>query len=238
LPEMGTRWLVQQDDVQLSNNQKKRKHFLAQELEERAKAEERKRISRDLHDRVAHDLGVAHQSIQLYGPLNRQDLKKAAQKLALADEAILRAMQAVRDLSKSLHETELVDGLEEPLSQVLKEVLPSEMRHRLQVQGDEEHLTPGTCDEIYLAVREAIRNAAVHSGASRLVVEVKVTPDELLAIVEDDGRGFDPEEAKQRDGSGIRFMEERAELVGGTCSIYGSPDSGTRVEIHVPLKGE
>jgi len=235
---MGTKRLVQQDDQQLSKNQKKRKHFLAQELEERAKAEERKRISRDLHDRVAHDLGVAHQSIQLYGALNHQDPKRAAQKLALAEEAILRAMRAVRGLSKSLHETELMHGLERPLSQVLKEVLPPEMGHRLQVYGDEEHLTPRTCDEIYLAVREAIRNAAVHSGASRLVVEVKITAEEALAIIEDDGRGFDPEEAKQRDGSGIRFMEERAELVGGTCSIYGSPDRGARVEIHVPLKAE
>jgi signal transduction histidine kinase len=55
--------LVDQDDENLSKHHRKSKRFLAQELEERAKSEERKRISRDLHDRVAHDLGVAHQSL-------------------------------------------------------------------------------------------------------------------------------------------------------------------------------
>ena len=71
-----------------------------------------------------------------------------------------------------------------------------------------------------------------------MVVEVKVTGEEAVAVVEDDGRGFDPEEAKQRDGSGIGFMEERAELVGGSCSINGGPGRGTRVEFHVPLETE
>jgi signal transduction histidine kinase len=230
--------IVDQDDENLSKHHRKRKHFLAQELEERAKSEERKRISRDLHDRVAHDLGVAHQSLQLYNALKHRDPKTAAEKIVLANEAILRAMQSVRNLSKTLHETERVDGLEIPLSQALREVLKPGMEYRLHVHGDEEHLTPRTCDQLYLAVREAIRNAAVHSGASCVVVEIKVSSEEAFAIVEDDGRGFELEEAKQRDGSGIRFMEERAELVGGSCSIYARSDGGTCVEFHVPLKTE
>ncbi|MDX6381657.1 MAG: hypothetical protein QOI57_2681 [Rubrobacteraceae bacterium] len=229
---------MEEGDENLSKHHRKRKRFLAQELEERAKSEERKRISRDLHDRVAHDLGVAHQSLQLYGALKERDSKTAAEKIVLADEAILRAMQSVRDLSKTLRETELVDGLETPLSQVLREVLWPEIEYRLHVHGDEEHLTPRTCDQLYLAIREAIRNAATHSGGSCVVVEVRVSAEEALAIVEDDGRGFDLEEAKQSDGSGIRFMEERAELVGGICSVYARPDVGTRVEFHVPLKVE
>ena len=67
--------IVHKDDENLSKHHRKRKHFLAQELEERAKSEERKRISRDLHDRVAHDLGVAHQSLQLYKALKHRDPK-------------------------------------------------------------------------------------------------------------------------------------------------------------------
>ena len=214
--------------------------FLNQELAERAQSDERKRISRELHDRVAHDMAVAHQSLQLYDALKERDPMRAAQKIEVAKEAIKRAMHSTRDLSQALQETEIVDGLDSPLMGVLREVLPPGVKSNLNVEGDWKHLTPRTRDQIYLILREAIRNAASYSGASRVVVEVRVDAEEAWAIVEDDGTGFDPEAALRNDGGGLRFMEERAAMVGGRCTVYssGSGTTGTRVEVCVPLEAE
>ncbi len=212
--------------------------FRDQELAERAQSDERKRISRELHDRVAHDMAVAHQSLQLYDALKEQDPKRAAQKIEVAKDAIKRAMHSTRDLSQALQETEIVDGLDSPLLGVLREVLPPGVKSNLTVEGDWKHLTPRTRDQIYLILREAIRNAASYSGASRVVVEVRVDAEEAWAIVEDDGTGFDPEAALREEGGGLRFMEERAEMVGGRCTVSSESGTGARVEVCVPLEAK
>jgi signal transduction histidine kinase len=236
--------LVQNGDVGESDEAhidrgRELEQFRNQELAERAQSEERKRISRELHDRVAHDMAVAHQSLQLYDAFKEQDPERAAQKMEVAKEAIERAMRSTRDLSQALQETEIVDGLDSPLLGVLREVLPPGVKSNLNVEGDWKHLTPRTRDQIYLILREAIRNAASYSGASRVMVEVRVDAEEAWAIVKDDGTGFDPEVALRMGGSGLRFMEERAEMVGGRCRVYsGSGTTGTRVEVRVPLESE
>jgi signal transduction histidine kinase len=233
--------LVQNGDVGESDEAhidrgRELEQFRNQELAERAQSEERKRISRELHDRVAHDMAVAHQSLQLYEAFKEQDPERAAQKMEAAKEAIERAMRSTRDLSQALQETEIVDGLDSPLLGVLREVLPPGVKSNLTVEGDWKHLTPRTRDQIYLILREAIRNAASYSGASRVMVEVRVDAEEAWAIVEDDGTGFDPEAALRMGGSGLRFMEERAEMVGGRCRVYSGSGTGTRVEVRVPLE--
>src|SRR3712207_5143866 len=147
-------------------------------------------------------------------------------------------MHSTRDLSQALQEAEIVDGLDSPLLGVLREVLPPDVKSNLNVEGDWKHLTPRTRDQIYLILREAIRNVASHSGASRVVVEVRVDAEEAWAIVEDNGTGFDPEAALREDGGGLRFMEERAEMVGGRCTVSSGSGTGTRVEVCVPLEAK
>ena len=155
MPEARLVQVVQNGDVGESDEAhidrgRELEEFRNQELAERAQSEERKRISRELHDRVAHDMAVAHQSLQLYEAFKEQDPERAAQKMETAKEAIERAMRSTRDLSQALQETEIVDGLDSPLLGVLREVLPPGVKSNLTVEGDWKHLTPRTRDQIYL----------------------------------------------------------------------------------------
>ena len=67
---------------------------------------------------------------------------------------------------------------------------------------------------------------------------MRVDAEEAWAMVEDDGTGFDPEAALREDGGGLRFMQERAEMVGGRCTVSSGSGTDTRVEVCVPLAAE
>ena len=69
-----------------------------------------------------------------------------------------------------------------------------------------------------------------------MAVRLRITGEEALGVVEDDGRGFDTGEARQEGTGGLDFMAERAALVGGICRVGSSALGGTRVEVVVPLR--
>ena len=94
--------------------------------------------------------------------------------------------------------------------------------------------------QVYLLMREALRNAVRHSGCERITVRLEVGDGEVYGRVEDDGSGFDPEavgKASPSWGVGLRSMTERAEMLGGELRVSSRPGAGTRVEVRVPLDG-
>jgi signal transduction histidine kinase len=103
----------------------------AQELESSARAEERSRIGRELHDRVSHTMGVAHQGLQLYEALKERDPEGAQAKLELAKRMVVEAMEQTRDLSQALRRTPTgAEGLEASLSRLLGDSSPRRSRRR------------------------------------------------------------------------------------------------------------
>jgi signal transduction histidine kinase len=198
-------------------------------------AEERRRIGRELHDRVAHSIAVVHQSLELYEVLKRSDPAQAGVKLEVARRMAKSALELTRDLSSTLRDPELQEGLGAALSDLLRTTVSPEMRHELSVEGDESLIPPHVSSQLFSILREAIRNAADHSGGRRITVEVDVTAERVLGRVEDDGRGFDVEQARSAGSSGLRAMEERASIVGGALGVASTPDGGTRVKLSVPL---
>src|SRR5215213_8125973 len=201
--------------------EEERGRFLAAELLEGARTQERRSIGRELHDRVAHTMGVAHQSLQLYEALQASDPDGAQAKLALAKRMVLEAMEQTRNLSATLREAEAEGGLEPALSELLEEALSPEISYELEVEGDEGLLPARMRDQMFLILREAVRNAMAHSA---------------IGIVEDDGGGFDPDAAKRNGWGGLRYMEERTTLVGGRLWVESAPGRGTRVAVEVPLR--
>jgi signal transduction histidine kinase len=87
---------------------------------------------------------------------------------------------------------------------------------------------------LLLAVKEAINNAAKHSGATELVLKIHRHESDLVVIVEDNGRGFDRLAAATRR-NGIGNMIQRMAEVGGRCQVISQPGSGCRVEFSIPL---
>ena len=200
----------------------------------RARAHEQRRVGRELHDRVAHLMGVVHQSLELHEALKGRDPGKAAEKMALARRTTKEAMAATRDLSQALRHAEAGEGLGAALSGLLRETVPPGVAHELSVSGGEGAIPDETREQLFLVLREAVRNAVSHSGAAKVVVSVDVEGGRVVGTVEDDGRGFDPGTVEGGTSGGLAYMAERASVLGGACSVDSEPGEGTRVAVSLP----
>jgi signal transduction histidine kinase len=224
--------------ARLVAEQIERERRLVRKARERTRAHERRAIARELHDRVAHTMGVVHQSLQLYEAYRERDAEAAEQKLELAKQKADEAMKDTRDLSQALRASEGTGeelALEEELSELLSELVPQGMTHSLSVAGDEGSVRAEVREQLFLVLREAVRNAVSHSGASKVSVAVRTDREGIVGVVEDDGRGFEQKPRERSEAGGLAYMADRASLMGGTCSIESAPGEGTRVETSFAL---
>ena len=106
--------------------------------------------------------------------------------------------------------------------------------------GEESALPDPVETQVYLAMREAIRNAVKHAGCSHMGWPSRYETGTVHGLVEDDGEGFDPEAAEEATpswGVGLGSMRERSEMLGGSLRVDSEPGEGTKVEMRVPLDG-
>ena len=226
--------------ARLVAEQIERERHLQQEATLRIRAHELRRIGRELHDRVAHTMAVVYQSLQLYEVYREREPEKAAEKLELAKRMSDEAMKETKDLSQALRVSESDKEeleLRAALSELLLDLVPQEMEGKLSVVGDEGVVPAEVREQLFLVLREAVRNTVSHSGASKVIVEVRTDRERIVGVVEDDGRGFDRKPPEQTEVGGLAYMAERASLLGGSCSIESVPGEGTRVETSFPLNG-
>jgi signal transduction histidine kinase len=223
--------------ARLVGDQIERERSRRREAEARVRAHERRVIGRELHDRVAHAMAVVHQSLQLHESLSGRDPEKAAEKLGLAKRLTLEAMAQTRDLSQALRGEEAREDLRAALSEMLGELVPPGVDRELSVAGDERAIPADVSEQLFLVLREAVRNAVSHSGATKVGVSVVVEGGKVVGAVEDDGRGFERKTAGREESGGLAHMAERASLLGGTCSVDSAPGEGTRVEVGLPVGG-
>ena len=234
---------IGQDVTERKRAEEERARLRERELTALAEAAERERISRELHDRVAHHMGVAHQSLELHSALAKAAPDRAAEKLRLARETTRLALDQTRAISaelKRLQEEELEDGLEAAFLALAEGYVPDGVGVEVSSFGDESTIPNHVALQAYLAMREAVRNAVRHSGCSRIGIALDVRDGEIVGRVEDDGAGFDPGavgRATPSWGVGLRSIRERAEMLGGGARIDSRPEAGTTVEVRVPLNG-
>jgi signal transduction histidine kinase len=215
-----------------------RGRHLMHKVKARAQVHERRSIGRDLHDRVAHTMGVVHQSLQLYEAFKERDPKVAAEKMELAKRMTKEAIEKTRDLSRALSADEVGQELKTALSELLQNTVPPAMDRKLSVVGEEADLVPEEVrEQLFLVLREALRNTVSHSGASKVTVSVVVEQSAIVGVVEDNGQGFDQKTTASAEIGGLAYMADRASLLGGVCSIDSSPGGGTRVKSSFPLGG-
>ena len=199
--------------------------------------EERRRISRDLHDDINQRLAML--------VVQAESLEASLPPAAAACSKELRSIQDrltelsddVRHLAYQFHPSILDDlGLPVALQRLVDDCAA---RSRLEI-GLDISVTPqaipqavATC--LYRIAQECLANVMKHARATRVNVSLASTPDAINLTVQDDGVGFDTQNAVDNPrGLGLVSMAERVRLVHGTVTIDSVPQRGTRLSINVP----
>lgn len=198
--------------------------------------QERKTISRELHDEVGQLLtGLRMELGNLDTPHARED-PAYYQRLLATKRIAEQTLRTVRNLAMVLRPSMLDDlGLSPALRWQAKEfTLRSDVPVELSVEGDVDALSDEVRTCVYRVVQEALTNAGRHAGAKHIRVAIRKHSGGVTASIEDDGRGFDRDKAR-RHGLGLRGMEERVRELGGTVEIRCHPGKGTRILIQLPI---
>lgn len=205
-----------------------------------AQEQERRVIARELHD----ELGQVLMAVNVELSLAEKKLQHSGAGHLLSDaQAITRtALHSVRDLSHALHPALLDDlGLVAALdSYVLGIGKRHGIRTRFEQEGTARRAHPDIELAAYRIVQEAVMNAVKHASANACTVTVRHFTARLMVVVEDDGRGFDPDEvqlAGAAAGLGLIGMRERVTQLGGNLHVASVEGEGTTVTVEFPLPG-
>lgn len=198
---------------------------------------ERKRIARDLHDGIGQRLGGLKLSwSRLTERLNRVLPEEQADMQRLTG-ILDETAQEVRSLSHQMMPRALSAV---GLSAALNDLVEQQFRNSgIQVRM-EEHGASGRFDErveiaLYRMAQEMLGNILKHAGATQVDVQLMRSGKRLILIVEDNGRGFDPQRMRAGTGHGLANLQSRAAAVGGDVVFEASPGNGTVVRVRVPL---
>ncbi|GGK12775.1 hypothetical protein GCM10010124_01650 [Pilimelia terevasa] len=199
----------------------------------RCQVDERRRIARELHDVIAPTLAVVLHDLELFGALRHSSPARAEAKLEAAAAHLRAALDQLRGVTAALRRDPGTGALGDELRAYL-DVAGFSAPTRLHLPDSEPPLPRPVRGELFLILREALRNAHRHGRPT--VVDVTITADDgqVLARVRDDGAGFDPA-AVPASGIGIVSMRERAAACGGTLVIRPRSGGGTEVAVAVPL---
>ncbi|MFL5615114.1 MAG: MASE1 domain-containing protein [Gemmatimonadaceae bacterium] len=195
---------------------------------------ERTRIARELHDDVNQQLaalGIGLSALKRHMPAE----SALREEVARLQGQAMHAADTVRILSHELHPAALRHaGLLPAMRELCAQYGRGESIRAILNAKREVSVSHEVALCVYRVTQEALRNAARHSGAQTVHVQLRNTADALELDIEDDGIGFDEAAARRRGGLGLTSMDERVRLVGGSVHVDTSPGRGTRISLRVP----
>ncbi|MCY4189530.1 MAG: PAS domain S-box protein, partial [Bryobacterales bacterium] len=203
----------------------------------KAQEEERSRLARELHDDIAQRLAMLAIDAGKLAQGTRPG-EQGRQALGALKELIVTLSDDVQNLSRRLHPA-MLDDLGLPAA-LRAECRSLSKRLGIPVSFAAEDPPAGFPREsslaLYRIAQESFRNIAAHAGASEVSAELGVVDGNVRLSIEDDGSGFDREQARRRGGLGLASLDERARLVGGRIAIRTAPGQGVRIVAEVPQK--
>ena len=206
---------------------------LQRRLRRLAVVEDRERIARDLHDAIIQDLFAVGLSLQAQSQkvVVPEVAEVIADTVERLDEAIAALRRFIFDLQPPVWTHR---DLRTETAQLVGQLsAPYDVATEVVFDGELDVLDAATVDDVLQLVSEATSNSLRHADSDLVRVEVRRDRDELLVIVADEGRGFDPDTAT--GGMGLENIRRRAERAGGEATIVSTPGSGTTVRIRFPI---
>jgi len=205
-----------------------------------AQEEERKRIARELHD----DTGQAITSLMVGLRVASETMENESRaRLGDLRDIAAQSLESVKRLARELRPALLDDlGLAAALERYIANYRTNfGLNTDLQMTGfrNGDRVSPHIELALYRIIQEALTNIAKHARAQNVSIVVERKTRAVIAIIEDDGRGFDArtlfESAPEESKLGLHGMRERAELVGGRLQIESTPGVGSSVFVEIPL---
>jgi signal transduction histidine kinase len=197
-----------------------------------AQEEERRRLARELHDETGQALTSILLGLKRLEDSRGEDLSKA---IAEVRQHLVQTLQDVRRLAVELRPKALDDFGLEPALERLATGFSEQTGIEVELEARVEGRLPSDVETVlYRIVQEALTNVVKHARASRVSILVTRKNGSVAAVIEDDGKGFDPTSVR-KDGVGLLGMRERISLLEGRFSIESREGAGTTLVVEVPL---
>jgi signal transduction histidine kinase len=204
--------------------------------------EERHRLARELHDGVAQTLANAAISIELVTRRAATDVPGALADLVPLRARLVEQQAGLRDILFALRPLALEDGgLPAAIAALAKRVDGMNGSHvATRRMESARRMAPEIEAGAFTVIREAANNAIKTGRAANVAIDVYDDGNAVVAVVEDDGQGFDVAAVLQsyakRGSLGLLQMRESARLIGAQLSLDSSPGQGTRVRLRIPTQ--
>jgi len=201
-----------------------------------ARAEERTRIARDIHDTLAQ--GLTAIALHIESALNHIEGNPTRAR-ELLNRALMTTQESLEEARRSVLHLRASPLLNKPLAEALTaygRAYTSETGVRVSVRVRGEVDLPAQREtELFRITQEALTNVRRHANATSVVVALRQNPETVRLVIHDDGLGCDTTQIFGT-GHGIVGMIERARSVGGNCRLLSRPGRGVTVAVVIPLK--
>ena len=214
----------------------RRQQELATKAVMQAEENERQRIAKDLHDGVGQMMSAAKMNLSAFESeisFDQPDQKRSFEKvIQLVDESC----REVRTVSHIMMPNALMkNNLSAAIHAFVEKLDKKSLQVHVYTEGLEQRLDSNTELVLYRVLQECVNNVIRHAGASTLDISVTRSAENIVATVEDNGRGFDITDKTKPEGMGLKNIRARVEYLKGTVDIDSIPGQGTVIAIHVPL---
>ncbi len=187
-------------------------------------------VSQEIHDNIGQVLSFVKLSLGTAATLG--DVEKD-ERILESKELVAKAITDLRDLSKSLSiDSFAAKGFIPSIKAEIDRINKSKLIHvDFKVKGKAHSVGEQTELVLFRILQESINNTLKHANAEVLNITLQYDPDLLTLAVADNGSGFDKDEAISRNGSGLKNIRNRANLIGATVEIKSSPGNGSEIKV-------
>ena len=239
---------LKEHKAQLSRQTRQLRHLSRQVV--LAQEEERRRISRELHDESGQDLTVLKLNLEMMRAKlmqqpqqNGRQYHSFLQQVENAIQLCNKTMQQLRTLAHDLRPSALDDlGLDLTLEGLCQDFAENTRLNIIYNSKEIPALSPAAEISLYRFLQETLTNIVKHAQAHKVQVSLESNHHEVSLLVKDDGVGFDKESIlfshNPLEGIGLLGIQERLNLLGGTLEIITHPGQGTSLIAHIPLTSE
>lgn len=210
---------------------------LIEQAEKSALLEERSRLARDLHDSVTQTLYssafFAETGLKFLDQGNLEKAKELLNRLSKISQQALKEMRLlIFQLRPEILKSEgLIQALRQRLELVENKVaIQTQMTVNFNQRVDD-----SVEDALYWAAIEALNNILKHAQASHILLQIQMETNRVILTIQDNGIGFNPQKTAGHSGMGLKNIQERVKMVGGSVEISSRQNQGTTLTIICPI---